>query len=85
MPDFCTHSQSLWQWVTLGFAHFGVIAAVGFFFPRVALGVLALWLVKEGVADLPIAGWPWQVALDSAVDLSAGILGLMAINRRRVK
>lgn len=79
VPDFCAPSQSFWQWVTLLFAHFGFIAALGFFSPRIALGVLKLWAAKEGIADLPISGWHWQVVLDSTIDLSAGILGFAAL------
>jgi hypothetical protein len=67
--------------VTLLFAHFGLGTFLGLFSPRIALGVLMLWATKEGFADLPIAGWPWQVVLDSAIDLGAGILGVVAITR----
>ena len=81
VPDYCAPSWSLWQWVTLLFAHFGFGAFLGLLPLRIALGVLTLWFAKEGLADLPIAGWSWQAVLDSTIDLGAGILGLMAITR----
>lgn len=79
VPDFCAPSQSLWQWVTLFFAHFGLGALLGLMPFRFALCVLMLWATKEGFADLPIAGWNWQVVLDSTIDLSVGILGFAAL------
>ncbi len=82
VPDFCAPSQSLWQWVTLFFAHFGLGAFLGLMPFRFALGVFSIWIAKEGLADLSIADWPWEVALDSVVDLSAGALGFVAMQRR---
>ena len=67
--------------MTLLFAHFGFGAFLGLLPLRIALGVLTLWFAKEGLADLPIAGWSWQAVLDSTIDLGAGILGLMVITR----
>lgn len=85
VPDYCLFSKSLWQWLTLFFAHFGVGAFLGILPLRIALGAFAIWVAKEGFADLPIAGWSWEVVLDSAIDLGAGILGLMAVYWRCVK
>lgn len=85
VPDYCAPSWSLWQWVTLLFAHFGFGAFLGLLPLRIALGLLAIWIGKEVFADLPIGGWSQSVMLDSLVDLGAGCFGAIAMTCRSGK
>jgi len=83
VPDVCDASQSMSQWLTILFAHFGLGAVLGLLPWRIALGVFVLWVGKELVADMPIAGWSDRVMLDSGTDLVAGLLGLSTTLERR--